>query len=94
LYHNIKGKPKNEIKDIKIILKNSIMKNPMKYRDLSEKAIFEPFEKLRFGVLQEKYTLYLLNNEKNNEQIKLNLEFWFYLLLVSSFLLAILYFLK
>lgn len=58
--------------------------DPKNYRDQSEKAIYEAFEKLTDRELQEKQALYLRNIEKTNLSIKNNVQFWFYATIIAA----------
>lgn len=48
-----------------------------------DKSFFDYIEKLSDRELQEKQSYYLMNLEKSNRRILLNLQFWFYTFLIS-----------
>jgi hypothetical protein len=68
--------------------------DPIHHKKHSGKAINRAFGKLTQGKSQEQYNLYLLNSENRSKRIKLNLQFWFYFVLVSAFLVNALLFFK
>jgi hypothetical protein len=68
--------------------------DPIHNKKHSGKVINRAFGKLTQGKSQEQYNLYLLNSENRSKRIKLNLQFWFYFVLVSAFLVNALLFFK
>jgi hypothetical protein len=63
--------------------------NPLYHGDNESKQHYEGLEKLTDRELQEKQAYYLWKIERSNERIKLNLQFWFYLAIVSAALFVI-----
>lgn len=91
MHLNIKARLKNEIWAKNNILKTSSM-DAMSNKKYFGKAINRALGKISHDKSQEQYILYLLNNEDSNKRIKLNLQFWFYFVLVSAFLVNVLLF--